>query len=160
MKKDERVARPVIAEDELERIRAVQKDCGLTREELFDESRAVLGRGHGEVNRRWKQSFTCDGYRMTLAVRVLDEDPRDFSILLFVEIVGKERCICRLDSKGRHKMGWAGLQDIVGPHMHWLRECDQRITDKDDSWAEPVDIHSFEDGMGLFIVRLNIITRE
>lgn len=156
MRKNAGVPPPLITDEELKRIWTIPKDCGLTMDELFDESRAVLQEGHGDVNRRWRQRFISGGHRMTIAVRILDQDPSDFSLLLFVSLYGEERCICRLDSKGRHSMGWAGLPDIVGPHMHWLRECDQAVTHKDDAWAEPIDIHGFNEGMAWFIACLNI----
>lgn len=132
------------------------KDCGLSLAELLDEGRAVLTEGHGEVNRRWKKEFTAGGYQMVIHVRISMDDPQDYSILLFAQIQGFWRCICRLDGSKFHNMAIIGLPRIEGPHMHWLTERYQRMGKGDSVWAEPLDVGGFDEGMLLFVRCLNI----
>lgn len=43
---------PVVPDEEVRRIWTMPKHCGITREDLFDESRVVSGKGPGDLNRR------------------------------------------------------------------------------------------------------------
>lgn len=151
---------PVVPDEEVRRIWTMTKKCGITREDLFDESRVVPGKGPGDLNRRREVKSESGGYIMRIAIRILKSDPRNFSLLLLVRIGGAERCVCRLDGDNGHNMADIGLPRIDGSHMHWMTERYQRMCGEDDAWAEPLDVRTFEDAMRMFVACLNINVME
>lgn len=151
---------PVVPDEEVRRIWTMPKQCGITREDLFDESRVVPGKGPGDPNRRRDVRFESGGYTMRIAIRILKPNPADFSLLLLVRIGNAERCVCRLDGDNGHNMADIGLLRIEGSHMHWMTERYQRMCGEDDAWAEPVDVRAFKDAMQLLVACLNINVME
>lgn len=116
----------VVPDEAVRRIWTVPKQCGITREDLFDESRVVPGAGPGDLNRRRDVKFESGGYAMRIVIRILKSNPMDFSLLLLVQIGGAERCVCRLDGDNGHNMADIGLLRIDGSHMHRMTESYQR----------------------------------
>lgn len=146
--------KPLLGDKEIEKIVSAPKYIPNSVGKAYDWSAFKLDNGQF----RRKIELLCEGFRLTMAMRQLQDEPLDFSVLLiYYDVRGYKYIVKRYNGDhGLHIDSRTGIE-ISGPHIHTISvEC-QMTTHKDEGYAEPTDrYNTLSEAVDAFIRDLNI----
>lgn len=146
--------KPLLYDDEVEKILSIPKYIPKSVGKAYDWQGFKLDNGQF----RRKIELICEDYRLTMAMRQLQDDPLDFSVLLiYNDSKGYRYIIKRYNGDhGMHIDNRTGVC-ISGPHIHTISEECQMTTHKDEGSAESTDRYkTLSEAVDTFIDDLNI----
>lgn len=146
--------KPLLHDNEIEAIISTPKYIPKSAGRAYNWSAFKLDNGQF----RRKIDLLCKDFNLTMAMRRLEDDPFDFSVLLiYNDNKGYKYIIKRYNGDhGMHIDSRTGNM-ISGPHIHSISvEC-QMTTHKDEGYAEPTDRYkTLPEAVDVFISDLNI----
>lgn len=146
--------KPLLRDDEIEAIVSAPKYIPKSAGRAYDWSAFKLDNGQF----RRKIDLLCEDFKLTMAMRQLQDDPFDFSVLLiYYDSKGYKYIVKRYNGDhGMHIDSRTGIS-ISGPHIHTISvEC-QMTTHKDEGYAESTDRYkTLSEAIDVFIGDLNI----
>lgn len=146
--------KPLLRNDEVKTIVSAPKYIPKSAGKAYDLSAFKLDNGHF----RRKIDLLCEDFKLTMAMRQLQDDPLDFSVLLiYYDSKGYKYIIKRYNGDhGLHIDNRTGTC-ISGPHIHTISEECQMTTHKDEGYAEPTDRYkTLPEAVDVFIIDMNI----
>lgn len=146
--------KPLLRESEIESILSAPKYIPKSAGRAFDWSAFRLDNGQF----RRKIDLVCGNRKLIMAMRQLQDDPLDFSVLLiYYDDRGYKYIIKRYNGDhGMHMDNRTGIS-ISGPHIHTISVDCQMTTHKDEGYAEPTDRYkTLSEAVDVFIADLNI----